>query len=60
MLDNYANEMLKKQDQVESLVNRSVENKLSAALKECREVEPQRNQRRGFQQVVRLIRAGQV
>ena len=33
MLDNYANEMLKKQDQVESLVNRSVENKLSAALK---------------------------
>ena len=28
-----ANEMLKKQDQVESLVNRSVENKLSAALK---------------------------
>ena len=34
MLDNYANEMLKKQDQMESLVNRSVENKLSAALKD--------------------------
>lgn len=33
MLDNYANEMLKKQDQVESLVNRSVENKLSTVLK---------------------------
>lgn len=33
LLDNYANEMLKKQDQVESLVARSVEKKLSAELK---------------------------
>ncbi len=33
VLNNYANEMLKKQDQVESLLNRSVENKLAAALK---------------------------
>lgn len=33
MLDNYANEMLKKQEQVESLVGRSIENKLSAELK---------------------------
>jgi hypothetical protein len=32
----------------------------SKPIEECREVEPQRNQRRGFQQVVRLIRAGQV
>ena len=33
VLNNYANEMLKKQEQVESLLNRSVENKLSAELK---------------------------
>lgn len=33
MLNNYANEMLKKQDQMESLLNRCVENKLSAELK---------------------------
>ena len=33
VLENYANEMLKKQDQVESLLNRSVENKLAVALK---------------------------
>lgn len=33
MLTNYANEMLKKDDQVESLVNRCIENKLSAILK---------------------------
>ncbi len=33
VLNNYANEMLKKQDQEESLLNRSVENKLAAALK---------------------------
>ena len=34
VLSNYANEMLQKKDQVESLLNRSVENKLSAALKD--------------------------
>ena len=33
LLENYANEMLKKQEQVENLVNRSVEVKLSANLK---------------------------
>ena len=33
VLENYANEMLKKQDQVESLVTRSVENKLAEVLK---------------------------
>lgn len=33
MLDNYAKEMLKKQDKAETLVNRSIDNKLSAALK---------------------------
>lgn len=33
VLNKYADEMLKKQEQVESLLNRSVENKLSAALK---------------------------
>ncbi len=33
VLGNYADEMLKKQDQIELLVSRSVENKLSAALK---------------------------
>lgn len=33
MLENYANEMLKKQEQVESLVGRSIESKLSAELK---------------------------
>ena len=33
MLDNYAREMLKKQDKAETLVNRSIDNKLSAALK---------------------------
>lgn len=34
VLDNYANEMLKKNDQVESLINRSVENKLAGILKD--------------------------
>ena len=34
VLENYANEMLKKQEQAESLLNRSVENKLAAALKD--------------------------
>ena len=34
VLNNYANEMLQKKDQVDSLLNRSVENKLSAALKD--------------------------
>lgn len=33
VLGNYADEMLKKQDQIELLVSRSVENKLSVALK---------------------------
>ena len=33
LLENYANEMLKKQEQVENLVNRSVEVKLSENLK---------------------------
>lgn len=33
MLNNYANEMLKKEGQVESLVTRSIENKLAVALK---------------------------
>ena len=33
LLENYANEMLKRQEQVENLVNRSVEVKLSANLK---------------------------
>ena len=33
VLENYANEMLKKKESVENLVNRAVENKLSAALK---------------------------
>ncbi len=35
MLNNYANEMLKKQEQVESLLNRSVETKLSGELKKA-------------------------
>jgi len=34
MLENYAKEMLKKKESVESLVNRAVESKLAAALKE--------------------------
>ena len=34
VLSNYANDMLKKQDQAESLLNRSVENKLAVALKD--------------------------
>lgn len=34
LLDNYAMEMLKKKETVDSLVNRAVESKLSAALKE--------------------------
>lgn len=33
ILDKYANEMLQKQDQVENLIGRSVENKLAAELK---------------------------
>ena len=33
LLDNYAKEMLKKQDTVNNLVNRAVEAKLAAALK---------------------------
>ena len=33
ILDNYAKEMLKKQESVEGLVNRAAESKLSAALK---------------------------
>ena len=34
MLENYAKEMLKKKENVEGLVNRAVENKLAAALKD--------------------------
>ena len=34
LLENYAKEMLKKKESVESLVNRAVESKLAAALKE--------------------------
>ena len=34
MLENYAKEMLKKKESVESLVNRAVESELAAALKE--------------------------
>lgn len=34
MLENYAKEMMKKQEQVESLANRAIENKLAASLKE--------------------------
>lgn len=34
LLNNYANDMLKKEKEVESLFNRSVENKLAAALKD--------------------------
>ncbi len=34
MLDNYSKEMLKKRETVDSLVNRAIETKLSAALKE--------------------------
>lgn len=34
LLNNYAQEMLKKQESVNSLVNRAVENKLAAAIKE--------------------------
>ena len=34
MLENYAKEMLKKKESVEGLVNRAVESKLAAALKE--------------------------
>ena len=34
MLENYAKEMLKKKENVEGLVNRAVESKLAAALKE--------------------------
>ena len=35
VLENYAKEMLKKQESVEGLVNRAAESKLSAALKMC-------------------------
>lgn len=34
ILDNYANEMLKKKDQIDSLINRSVDNKLAGILKD--------------------------
>ena len=34
LLNNYADDMLKKEKDVESLFNRSVENKLAAALKD--------------------------
>ncbi len=60
MLDNYANEMLKKQRPGRVFGKPQRGEQVVGRIEECREVEPQRNQRRGFQQVVRLIRAGQV